>query len=53
MFLEFELNGIQYRTDEEAKIVEAKDGDKWNITGSLKVILKARDVAMRHAQAND
>ena len=41
-FIHFTLNGIQYRTN--GKIVEGKDGETWNATGSLAVVLHARKV---------
>ncbi len=40
MVIQFQFNGTTYRTD--GKIVEAKDGNSWNKTGSLNVILEAR-----------
>lgn len=41
-FVLFQLNGIEYRTD--GKIVEAEDGQKWNKTGLLSVVLVARKI---------
>ena len=40
MVIQFQFNGTTYRTD--GKIVGAKDGNSWNKTGSLNVILEAR-----------
>src|SRR5882672_328335 len=39
-YVYFTLNGRQYRTD--GQIVEGKDGQTWNRTGSLPVVLAAR-----------
>jgi hypothetical protein len=41
-YIYFEMNGRQYRTD--GSTVEGKDGSTWNRTGSLPVVLKARDL---------
>jgi hypothetical protein len=41
-YVYFEMNGREYRTD--GRIVEGKDGQTWNRTGSLPVVLKAREV---------
>jgi len=40
--LYFELNGFQYRTD--GNTVEAKDGSKWNKTGSVSLVIYAREL---------
>lgn len=39
-YVYFTMNGRQYRTD--GQIVEGKDGQTWNRTGSLPVVLAAR-----------
>lgn len=38
--IQFTFNGFWYRFD--GKVVEAKDGDSWNQTGSLPVYLEAK-----------
>lgn len=41
-FTYFTYNGFEYRTNDDASVVEGKDGAKWNRTHSLAVILAAR-----------
>lgn len=33
----FRVNGIEYRTNSNATIIEGHDGKKWNRTGSLAI----------------
>ena len=40
--MKFELNGITYRTNDDATVIEALDGKNWNQTYSLTVRRAAR-----------
>lgn len=37
----FTFNGFEYRTNSDATVIEGRDGDKWNITHSVRVFIAA------------
>lgn len=49
-YREFILNGITYRTNEDASVVEGKDGQKWHQTNSLRVIFAAHRVLINDGE---
>jgi hypothetical protein len=40
-YVYFQVNGFEYRTD--GKSVQGKDGNSWNTTYSLAIVLAARE----------
>ena len=48
--INFTFEGRDYRTNDDATIIEGRDCNKWNRTFSLKIILAARE-AVKNATA--
>ena len=47
-YVHFQINGREYRTD--GKIIEGKDGNSWNQTGSLPVWLAKKVYEANHGR---